>query len=215
MESVLGSAWPLIANENIDFRDATIRRGVSLLIATMHLRNPAMQKVLEAMHTQIVSLFDGAPKRADGTPAVEAIRLKGRELKLDTSDWHKYKNWDANDHHRYFMDMIEKMTTEIATGFIAKRWSVICADQDVFITADKPVVLQHDTSASPGFSTPGALICFPLSPTRTLVLDDKLSEPDGQYHALQPSAGPAINLGVWLNTDRFLITGRNVGIVLN
>ena len=84
----------------------------------------------------------------------------------------------------------------------------------MFITSDKPVILEHPSQQTFGFATPSSIVMFPLSPKRLLVLDDKHSEPANQYYPLQKSAAASFNHAIWRNGSRFMITGRSVHEVL-
>ncbi len=96
-----------------------------------------------------------------------------------------------------------------------KRWSVVVAEIDTFITTDKPVVKQHKTKSSFGFRTEGVIVSFPLSPTRMLLMDDMHQEPANQYYPLHEGADGAFNFAMWQNGSRFMVTGRAVRDVLS
>lgn len=215
LETTMGAIWPAIAEGFIDLDDSTIRKGLSLFVAVMHLRNPETRKAVESAHRQIIRLFEDAPTRPDGTPAVEAIEVSGVFHQLDTSGWHEYRNWAKNDHDRFFIHVIESEAIRIAEMLMRKRWSIVMTERDVFVTTDKPVVLQHQSRPTFGIGTPGVIVSFPLGPKRLLVMDDMHQEPANQYYPLHESAEGAFNLSVWRNGSRFMITGRPIHSVLS
>ena len=86
-----------------------------------------------------------------------------------------------------------------------KRWSMIIADSDAFVTTDKPVGLKHQTRPVFGFRTPGVIVSFPVSPTRLLVMDDMHHEPANQYYPLKPLMSGAFNYHIWTSGSRFMI----------
>ena len=109
---------------------------------------------------------------------------------------------------------MESEALQIAELLLRKRWSVIFASDEVFITSDTPVSVNHESRPKAGFGTLGAVVTFPLSSKRLLVLDDKLKEPGNQYYPLQAQSTGAINLNIWKNSNRFMITGQPVPKVL-
>lgn len=50
---------------------------------------------------------------------------------------------------------------------------------------------------------------FPLTPTRLLVMDDRLDQPSGQYYSLIQDGPAPYNLTVWRGCSRFMISPRN------
>ncbi|MHB1291735.1 MAG: DUF4238 domain-containing protein [Sulfuricella sp.] len=110
--------------------------------------------------------------------------------------------------------MVESEAIRIAKMLLSKRWSIMCATEDVFITSDQPVSIQHQSRQKAGLGTHGTIVIFPISPKRVLVMDDKHSEPANQYYPLQESSAGAFNFGIWRNGSRFMVTGRPVAEVL-
>jgi len=102
----------------------------------------------------------------------------------------------------------------MAKMLLKKRWSVVFADKELFITSDKPVGVRHMTREVFGFGTSGAVISFPLSPTRILMMDDQHHESANQYYPLTPDFVAAFNQSIWHAGVRFMITGWPVHEVL-
>jgi hypothetical protein len=214
LESTMGTMWPSLAEGFVDLADPTLRKGLSLFIAVMHLRNPEIRKAVERIHRNLVELYEDIPPRPDGTPNVESVEIAGETYNLDTNGWNEYRAWEKNDHDRFFTHVIESEATRIADVLMQKRWSVILSEREAFVTTDKPVVLQHQSRRSFGFRTPGVIVSFPLGPKRLLVTDDMHHEPANQYYSLQESAEGAFNLAIWKSGSRFMVTGRPVHHVL-
>jgi hypothetical protein len=103
----------------------------------------------------------------------------------------------------------------MAKYLLEKRWTIVVGEIDTFITTDKPVVVSHPAQDRFGYGTPGSVICFPLSPTRLLVLDDLHTEPGNQYYPLDSTNAGAINLMLWQGASRFFVTGRKLEEVLS
>jgi hypothetical protein len=114
-----------------------------------------------------------------------------------------------------FVRSIRGNGVHLAEAMMKKRWSVILAEEPVFITSDRPVQMFNPKRERFGISTPGTVIIFPLSPTRILLMDDKLNEPIGQYYPMDLAHGPGPwNMGAWTNCERFMISSRNTDEVI-
>ena len=214
LESVLGRIWPAVATDFVDLSDITLRKAMALFVSTLHLRHPDMRKQVEKIHGELCTLYDAAPKRDDGRPAVEVININGRTHSLDVSDWHSYQNWTKDDHDRAFAKTLRSEATYLSKILLAKRWSVLLAAKEVFITSDKPVSMHHEQRATYGFGTQGTVVAFPLSPTRVLIFDDLNDEPGNQYYPLAENNLANMNMMIWRGASKFLITGRPVTEVL-
>ncbi len=215
VEALLGSRWPEFAEGYVALDDEHVRMGLSLFAAIMYTRNPAVREQVERIHQSILESFKDLPLRSDGNPDVQEINIDGQVQTIDTSGWKAYREWGKNEHDRFFVDMIEAQTGDIAKMLLRKRWSVVCSDIDTFITTDKPVALHHQQREKYGFATPGAVVTFPLGPKRMLVMDDLLAEPANQYYPLKPGNAGAFNMTTWRGSSRFMISGRPIAEVLS
>jgi hypothetical protein len=214
VESLLGQLWPALAADFIRLDDDAIRKGLALFVSLMHLRNSDVRKRVESIHQQLVAFYEAGPLRADGTPNVSSFTHKNKVYDLDVSGWHEYRTWGRDDHDRFFRNFVESEAKHFAELLLPKRWSVLLADEDTFITSDKPVAVEHRTLQRFGVGTRGTIITFPLSPTRLLIMDDMHAEPANQYYPLHPTDAGAINFTIWHGASRFLITGRQIQEVL-
>lgn len=214
LESLLEKIWPALAGDFVALDDESIRKGIALFTAVMHLRNPEVRKELKRIHQQLKAFYESSPLLPDGTPNIAAIEINGKLQDFDVSDWHNYRNWGDNEHDQFFAATIQSEARNIAQLLLKKRWSIVFSELDTFITTDKPVVLQHSSRETFGFGTEGAIVIFPLSPTRLLMMDDMHHEPSNQYYPLTPPTAGAFNATIWHGASRFLITGRPVDEVL-
>lgn len=215
LEATMGLVWPEAADGFIDLGNTSARRGLSLFVAVMYLRNPTTRNDIERVYRKIIEVFESVPVKADGSPDVDSIEIAGVRYPLDTSDWNKYRNFGKNDHDKFFCKFVRSEAVFIAEKLMQKRWSIVVAEQDSFITTDKPVFLEHQSRTIFGLNTPGVMVSFPLSPKRLLVMDDRHTEPANQYYPLLGSAVGAFNFGIWRNGSRFMITGRPIDQVLS
>lgn len=214
VETLLAQIWPELAEGYVSLDDDSVRKGLSLFVALMHLRNPAVRGEVERMHAHIVALYEAATHTADGTPDVKEVEINRQVREVDTSGWHDYRSWGRDDHDRFFIHIVQSETGRVAKMLLSKRWSVVCSEEDAFITTDKPVSLHHLEREKFGFGTPGVMVTFPLGPKRMLVMDDMYHDPASQYYPLKDANAASFNLTTWLNGSRFMITGRPVSDVL-
>jgi hypothetical protein len=215
LERVLSGIWHDVAWGYIDLGSDTIRKGLALFIATMHMRQPSNQDDHKWLHAQLVDMCEKAPKNADGIPNIESVTYKNKEYKLDSSGWDSYKSWGNDEHHRFFNQQILTETIHIAEILMKKRWSIVVSDSEHFITSDNPVVLEHPSRQVFGFGTKGVVVSFPLSPNRILMMDDRHQKPCNQYYQVSEKNVGAFNYGIWCAVSRFLITGRPIPDVLS
>ncbi len=214
VETLLAQRWPELAGGYVPLQDESVRKGLALFVALMHLRNPAVREEVERIHGQIVALYEAASRRADGIPDIQAVEINGQVGELDTSGWRDYRLWGRDDHDRFFAHIVQSETGRIAKMLLTKRWSVVCSDEDAFITTDKPVSLHHLAREKFGFGTPGVMVTFPLGPKRMLTMDDMYRQPANQYYPLKEGGAGSFNLTTWRNGSRFMITGRPISEVL-
>ena len=215
VESLLAQIWPHVASDFIDLGNESIRKAFALFIATTHVRHPDNRRTLQWIHQQIVEGLDKLPKKADCSPNVDRFIHKGEEFEIDTSGWESYKKWGEDEHHRFFVETVRAESCNLAKVLLKKRWSIVLADNEYFITSDRPVGVQHRSREIFGISTTGAVVSFPLSPTRILMMDDQHQEPANQYYPLKPDNVGAFNYGIWHVSTRFMVTGRPVPEVLS
>lgn len=214
LESTLAQVWPQISSGFVDLSNETIRKSIALFLTTTHVRHPSNQETLKTLHTNIVEMFSNLPKKPDDTPNVDSYTYKGKTIPINTSDWHRYRSWTDDDHHRFFTETIRTESGSLAKTLLEKRWSIVFSEEERFITSDKPVVVLHESKKTFGLHTPGIMITFPLSPTRILMIDDDFNQPDNQYYSLRPENTGGINWTIWHESTRFLLTGRPVPEVL-
>lgn len=214
LEATLGQVWKELAEGFVSLDDSAIRKGVSLFVAVMHLRNPDTRRMVEMIHQKLVVFLANMPGRPDGTPALDHVEIGGRRFPVAVEGWHEFRSWGKNDHDKFFVSIVRSEAIQIAEMLMKKRWSIVCAETDVFVTSDKPVAVQHLSRDVAGFGTPEGIVTFPLGPRRLLVMDDMHDEPENRYYPLHQSNAGAFNLGIWRNGSRFMITGRPVEEVL-
>jgi len=101
----------------------------------------------------------------------------------------------------------------IAERLTQKRWCTLLAEDDAFVTSDRPVSVMHRSREVVGVGTSGSIVIFPLTPRRLLVMDDRHEEPPNHYYPLNEDAIGSLNELIWRN-GRLLLTGRPIPDVL-
>ena len=208
-----GDLWNELSNDYVDLADPDLRVMLSVLVATMEYRNPRKLDEFIAAHRQMVemlSFLDGNPDWI-GKP-IEIIQ-KGKTSLLDTSDWHSYKLSSDEDLKREWIGMIRRIGW-YAQSLSKKRWSILVSDKPVFITSDNPVGHLHPSLSFMGVDNPESTISFPISPTRVLSIDNRMSEPDNQYYKPEnPSA--AVNYNIWGQANSYMFSHRSPDEVID
>jgi hypothetical protein len=197
--------WTALTTEFVDLCDRTVRQGTSLLASVMYLRNPAILNLHRALHKQMVDFYSSLPTVPD------TIEVYGRTYEFDASDWPQFRLAGDNEIKRAWLHDLGQATW-LAEILMEMRWSILVSEEPVFVTSDKPVSLLHPSLRAVGFKNPETLVIFPLSPTRILCLDNRHSEPDGQYYSLKEPRG-AINSIIWRYSNDVIFSHRDMGLV--
>ncbi len=211
-EGFMQQVWQRLADDMVDLYEPAMRKGLALFISLLYLRHPRRLAEVGRLHGRLVEMFEAAPKDALGNPDVEAVEINGQVRTLENTDWPRYRDASENDKKRMFIEGVRANATHLAEILMKKRWSVVLAEEPMFITTDTPVLLMHQSREVFGFGTPGVIVSFPLSPTRVLMMDDRHDQPAGHYYPLKGS--PADHNGLaWRDCERFMISPRHPDFV--
>jgi hypothetical protein len=183
LETTIAELYPHIAEGVPDLQKAWgIKKLTALFITTLLLRHPENVDETKQMHDFIVDIFEKTPNDASGNPQIPTIIHKGKEFKIDYSDYQKYKAADENYIKQLFTSLIESEAVPLAETLIKKRWVFFCSDKPVFFASDRPVVMRHFERQTYGLGTPGVHLFFPICPTRMLWMTDRVGDmPDGFF----------------------------------
>lgn len=192
--------WGALQTHFVDLSNGAIRKMVSLLAATLYVRNPAHFELSKIIHSSLVAAFSGP----QGLP--DAIIMGGKRLALDHASWREHANASEDDLKRNWFDMMNSCA-DIAKMFMDMRWSIVAADEPVFVTSDHPITFLHPDLRFRGIANPETSVIFPISPTRVLYMDHRHDEPKNQYYAAQHD-GAAINMIVWQNALEYMFSNR-------
>ncbi|MDP9603222.1 UNVERIFIED_ORG: hypothetical protein J2W38_003011 [Variovorax paradoxus] len=193
--------WRALRDDAVDLSWDPLRKMVSLLAATMFLRNPKHFALTKELHAQFVQLFSGP----NGPPS--SIEINGRAIDLDRDTWPAYRDASEDDLKRLWISEING-AGHYAKLLMRMRWSMISVDKPVFITTDNPVVFVHPTLEFRGINDPDTSVMFPISPRRLLCMDHLHHEPANQYYPLKGSPAPH-NMLLWRNSIEHLFSHRN------
>jgi hypothetical protein len=215
LEDALAPLWSSLANECLYIsKDDPFRKGISLFVSSMILRNPDTRIELKNSYREITKCIQDEPDIND----IQAIEINGTNLDFNLDDWDRFLNRTSNDHHRFFTDYVFSNIRKIAEQLLEKRWSIIFSDKPRFITSDKPVSINHLTKekfgVDFGLETEGSFVIFPISPHRLLIMDDKYEEPEWQYYAPKDNRFGFYNFLIWKNSRRLMISFRDINEVL-
>ncbi len=184
VESLIAQIWPAVATDYLNLEDEPFRKGIALFAALMHLRNPSVRDQLEKIHGKLIAHLGNGPQGNTSAMRSSGMLFQGKRYEVNLDGWQDFVNYGRNEHDRAFASFIRSEAIGIANLLLGKRWSVVVANRDTFVTSDRPVALVHPSRETYGLATEGAMIAFPLSPTRLLMLDDKFDEPANQYYPL-------------------------------
>lgn len=202
LESFFGDpGWKAVCNDFPDFSDEPLRKMVALIAAVTWLRTPRQFELWKSTHQQFVDFF----ALHDTLP--DAVTIGDRRLELDRSSWPPYRDASEEDMKHAWNAWIGQAAS-IAQIFVKMRWAVLFSDKPVFITSDNPVLVGDTIGPHRGLKHSEAMVTFPLSPTRVLIMDNRHSEPDAQFHPLKN--GPAsTNMLIWRNAIEHMFSPRN------
>ncbi len=193
--------WKVICTDLPDLSWEPLRKMIALIAAVTWLRTPRQFEFWQSMHRRFIEFF----ARYECLP--DSVVLNGRRVKLDRSSWPAYRDATAEDMKKAWNEWLGQ-AAGIAKMFLKMRWAVIVSDEPVFITSDNPVLVGDTLGPHKGLQHPETMVTFPLSPTRVLVMDNRHSEPDGQFYPLKHDPA-ATNMLIWRNSIEHMFSPRN------
>jgi hypothetical protein len=196
-----GPFWNSVTTGYIDLCDNTTRKALSLLVVVMYLRNPSHLEQMHALHRQMVDRFAEFPDLPD------AVEIAGKTYELDKDSWPSYSNASEDDIKRMWLDHVGSATW-LAKILMRMRWAILISEEPTFITTDNPVVTLHPSLQFRGIKNAEISVVFPLSPTRVLHIDNRMTEPDGQYYPLRGSPG-SLNGLLWRYAINAMFSSRH------
>jgi len=211
LESHLSQIWDGLIEQKIDLYGwEALRKSIALFVSLLILRHPDNIELSHSLHSKFVELFDSLPKDKNGNPVCDGISVNGEFRPMNTSDFAEYKNPGLDNIQRMFVDGINTGATELAFKLLEKRWSVLFSEEPIFMTSDKPVIIQNEKTDFTGVGTPGAILVFPMSPKKVLMMDDLHDQPKGRYYPIHNNDASPINLLLLQSATRFVVCHRKI-----
>lgn len=196
-----GPAWKAACTDFPDFSWQPLRKMVALIAAVTWLRTPRQFDFWKSTHQQFTNFF----AQHDTLP--DAVIIGGRRVELDHASWPSYRDATEETMKEAWNAWIGQ-AAGIAQLFLEMRWAVLVSDKPVFITSDNPVLVGDTLGPHRGLKHPEAMVTFPLSPTRVLIMDNRHSEPDAQFYALNHDPA-ATNMLIWRNAIEHMFSPRD------
>ena len=197
--------WSKLCHDMVDLQWEPLRKIMALLVAVMHLRNPARFELWKLMHGRIVDAYSALPE----PPC--SFEHNGKVYELDAASWPAYRDASEDDLKKAWLREVGQAAW-VAEILMKMRWAVVFSDEPVFITSDSPVTFLHPSLGFRGIKNPEATLIFPLSPTRVLHMDNRHSEPDGHYYPLKHPAAVTNHL-LWRGANEHMFSHRDPDIV--
>lgn len=214
LESLLGGIWPQLETGFTDlYSEESFRKIIALFVATLYLRPHCMVQQVKEIHRQLVAFYEQVPKDERGNPMISEVDHRGIIRPFDNFGYQEYKHAGPDRIHQMFVDDIQTNAIWFAEAILEKRWSVIFADEPVFVTTDTPVTISNLSRHPFGVKTPGTVLSFSLSPTRILFMDDRHDQPEGRYYPLGAHGPAPFNLMAWQCCERRMISPRHTDMV--
>jgi Protein of unknown function (DUF4238) len=166
-EAHFASVWPGIFDRG---QDPKTRSNLASFLATLLTRHPGTREIVEQVNKRLLALAQAAPEKGriavggpDGTvevPAQDILVFAGVTAGEIRTDW---------------LRQMAAVTRPVSARLFRRPWGIVFADTDSFITSDNPVAIERGACRRKkfGISTPGTLVCFPISPQRFLVIADE------------------------------------------
>jgi hypothetical protein len=199
--------WRRLCHDEFDLTWEPVRKILAVIIATTWVRNPIQFETWKRTHRLFVdqlSAYDSLPSH---------MTIGGVRREVDPSDWPAFSAAGEEDMKAAWNAYVAA-AGDIAPRLLQMRYSMLALDQPGFVTSDNPVTITHPSGTFRGIGDPETIISFPISPTRTLMLDNRQGEIDGGYY-ISETGNPTIeNLAVWRNAIEHMFSSRHPDAVL-
>jgi hypothetical protein len=212
MESLMSKIWKGFANTRMGL-SSSMKKGVSLFIATLILRHPENLDKNKEMKTFLDNvILNNIP---EGETKFSFI-ANGKENIINLQEVKDSYNSTEYEESVFFIENIELLSIKIAEELIKKKWSIIASEEKVFITSDRPVIISNPTGGLLGIGSKGVVISLPLSPSRLLILEDNINnEEDLTEYPLNKGHASFFNRHIFSNGFRYIIGHKDIEEVVN
>ena len=208
LEKWFGHAvWHRLCHGAVDLTWGPLRKMLAVVVATTWVRNPIQFETWKQTHRLFVdqlSAYDSLPTH---------LTIGGVRRALDPSDWPTFSAAGEEEMKAAWNDYVAA-AGDIAPRLLKMRFSMLTLNRPGFITSDNPVTITHPSGTFRGIGDPDTIISFPISPTRTLMLDNRVGEVDGGYYVSENGIPAVENMAVWRNAIEHMFCSRHPDAVL-
>lgn len=197
--------WHAVCNDFPDFGWDPLRKMVALLTAVTWLRTPRQFDHWKGFHQQLADFYAGMDRLPD------AATVGGQFIRLDHSSWPAFRDATEDDMKAAWHDWLGG-AAEIAKHLMKMRWAVLVSEAPVFVTSDNPVLVGDTLTPYRGLNHPDAMVTFPLSPTRVLMMDNRHDQPDARFYPLRHNPASTNGL-IWRNAIEHMFSPRDPHLV--
>jgi hypothetical protein len=190
-----------------------VRMDFSTFVASQYARSPSTFRMYAEMTGQFVQLVAqvkmGTRERFE--KFVDQFEAELGPLSISRDELFEFQN----DPSRYKIIIDRKRSLQALTLsdrlqeiFFRRRWYVVIAESDFFITADSPVYRDAEPREGPygdgGFLNPDAHVTLPLSPTHLLLITGQKNLVSGDVALVPSSTVWSMNAARAIGADNFL-----------
>ena len=170
-EGLFSNEWPEIFDRGENPRT---RKNLARYLATLLIRHPVAREIVGDINKRLRTL-------ASGVPDDRRIAVSGRSgvAEASVADIREYAATDPDGIRTDWLRVMPALARPLGDELFARKWAIVCADSDSFVTSDTPIVLHRGACrhAKFGVGFPGTIISFPISPRRFLVIADEWERP--------------------------------------
>lgn len=172
------------------------REGLTLLLATLYLRNPSWRYQMEMSRKHVK----------------EIVHSMSKDIKIKNLAEFDYSQTDLIRSELNLINNTQKV-------LLAKNYQLCIVEDDEFdvITSDNPFVLSHELGANErffyGLNTKGIEICVPLNRKQFIIGSNEPLE-ERTYIADERLVG-AVNMKIMLSSDRFFYSCKEKITLIN
>ncbi|MGP3699068.1 DUF4238 domain-containing protein [Rhodobacter sp. NSM] len=209
VENWFGSkVWSELCSGYLDLEYPSLRKMLSLMVATTFARNPVQFEGWKDTHRTIADTL----LRSDSPPS--AFIFKGKSHPVDKADYEKFVS-STEEEMKFAWNNYVSSAGDLAPTLLKMRMVVVASNRDAFVTSDNPVTIVHPSLKFRGVCDPETMVIFPISPRRLLVMDNRHNEPDGVYYQLVGDDPASWNVMIWRNAIDHMFSSRDMHAVLH
>ena len=166
-EGLFHGRWDRFA---VSSADPASRIHFARFLATLYARHPDQRDAVRAMNARFLAEAADVPDGQD----VEYIGPQGQLIQLSASEIRECAKTDRASVGNDFIRLMKTMTRTVADSIVRRKWGFYSGSGVTFATSDRPVALHRGQTLKPtfGFTTPGTLVTFPISPQQFLIISE-------------------------------------------